>query len=88
MIITINEQTLTAVIVDNEEAPTKQCVLGNWNPATRKKWGSVQQLRDYAESIKGNDNFFTEVVAEVPVEEPVAEVPVAEEPVAEEPVAP
>ena len=76
MIITINEETLTAVIVDNEEAPTKQCVLGNWNPSTRKKWGSVEQLRDYAESIKGNDNFFTEVVAE-PVTEPVAE-PVAE----------
>ena len=82
MIITINEEALTAVIVDNEEAPTKQCVLGNWNPATRKKWGNAQQLRDYAESIKGNDNFFTEVIAEVPVDEPVAE-PVAEEPAAE-----
>ena len=95
MIITINEEALTAVIVDNEEAPTKQCVLGNWNPATRKKWASVEQLRAYAESIQGNDNFFSEVVAEEsvaetvvePVAEPVAEEPVAEEPVAEEPVA-
>ena len=78
MIITINEETLTAVIVDSEEAPTKQCVLGNWNPATRKKWGSVQQLRAYAESIQGNDNFFAEVVAEQPVDEPVAEEPAAE----------
>ena len=41
MIITINEETLTAVIVDDADAPTKQCVLGNWNPGTRKKWGSV-----------------------------------------------
>lgn len=76
MIITINEEALTAVIVDNEEAPTKQCVLGNWNPATRKKWASVQQLRAYAESIQGNANFFTEVVAEPVAEEPAAE-PVA-----------
>ena len=76
MIITINEEALTAVIVDKEEAPTKQCVLGNWNPATRKKWGSVEQLRAYAESIQGNDNFFTEVVAEPVAEEPAAE-PVA-----------
>ena len=72
MIITINEEALTAVIVDNEEAPTKQCVLGNWNPATRKKWASVEQLRAYAESIQGNDNFFTEVVVEPVAEEPVA----------------
>ena len=73
MIITINEETLTAVIVDDADAPTKQCVLGNWNPGTRKKWGSVQQLQAYAESIQGNDNFFSEIIAE----EPVAEEPVA-----------
>ena len=72
MIININDEALTAVIVDNEEAPTKQCVLGNWNPATRKKWASVEQLRAYAESIQGNDNFFTEVVVEPVAEEPVA----------------
>ena len=73
MIITINEETLTAVIVDDADAPTKRCVLGNWNPGTRKKWGSVQQLQAYAESIQGNDNFFSEIIAE----EPVAEEPVA-----------
>ena len=73
MIITINEETLTAVIVDDADAPTKQCVLGNWNPGTRKKWVSVQQLQAYAESIQGNDNFFSEIIAE----EPVAEEPVA-----------
>lgn len=64
MIITINEEALTAVIVDDADAPTKQCVLGNWNPSTRKKWTSVQELKSYAESIQGNDNFFTEFVAE------------------------
>ena len=78
MIITINEETLTAVIVDSAEAPTKQCVLGNWNPSTRKKWKSSQELQAYAESIQHNDNFFSEVV----VEDPVAEEPVVEEPTA------
>jgi hypothetical protein len=77
MIITINEETLTAIIVDDADAPTKQCVLGNWNPDTRKKWLSVQQLQAYAESIQGNDNFFSEIIAEEPVAEPVAEEPVA-----------
>jgi hypothetical protein len=77
MIITINEETLTAIIVDDADAPTKQCVLGNWNPDTRKKWLSVQQLQAYAESIQGNDNFFSEVISEEPVAEPVAEEPVA-----------
>lgn len=79
MIITINEETLTAVIVDDADAPTKQCVLGNWNPSTRTKWKSSQELQAYAESIQNNDNFFSEVVV---VEEP------AEEPVVEEPTAP
>lgn len=77
MIITINEETLTAVIVDNADAPTKQCVLGNWNPATRKKWASFQELQAYAESIQENDNFFSEIVAEEPVADTVAEEPVA-----------
>ena len=85
MIITINEQNLTAVIVDNEENPTKKCVLGNWNPSTRQKWSSVYELKKYAEVIQGNDNFFSEIVAKEPVAETVVE-PVVE-PVAEEPVA-
>lgn len=80
MIITINEESLTAVIVDDADAPTKKCVLGNWNPATRQKWSSVYALKSYAELIQNNDNFFSEVI----VEEPVAEEPVAQEPIAEE----
>lgn len=69
MIITINEENLTAVIVDNEEAPTKQCILGNWNPTKRQKWSSVYELKSYAESIQNNDNFFSDVVVEEPVVE-------------------
>lgn len=69
MIITINEENLTAVIVDNEEAPTKQCILGNWNPAKRQKWSSVYELKSYAESIQNNDNFFSDVIVEEPVSE-------------------
>ena len=72
MIITINEESLTAVIVDDAEAPTKQCVLGNWNPATRQKWSSISELRSYANAIQNNDNFFSEIVAEEPVAEEAA----------------
>lgn len=69
MIINIDETNLTAVIVDNIDAPTKRCVLGNWNPATRAKWSSVIELQNYANSILSNDNFFSEVVPDEPVVE-------------------
>ena len=71
MIITINEETLTAVIVDDAENPTKQCILGNWNPEKRKKWTGISELESYANKILGDERFFSDYVApEAPVEEP------------------
>ena len=73
MIITINEETLTAVILDDAENPTKQCVLGNWNPEKRKKWARVKELESYANKILGDERFFSDYIApEEPTEEPVA----------------
>lgn len=71
MIITINKEALTAVILDNEENPTKQCVLGNWNPEKRRKWTSVAELESYANKASRDERFFSDYVApEEPAEEP------------------
>ena len=78
MIITINEETLTAIIVDDADAPTKQCVLGNWNPEKRKKWAGLSELESYAKKIARDERFFSDYLApEALAEEPVSEDPVA-----------
>lgn len=56
--ITINEQELTATILDNAENPTKHCVIGNWNPIALRKWLNKDELQQFAESIQGDDRYF------------------------------
>jgi hypothetical protein len=81
MNIVIDEQNLTAVIHDDADNPTKECILGNWNPIDRRPWISVEELKSFAEHVCCLDNYFHDYVA--PADEPIAEEPVADEPIIE-----
>jgi hypothetical protein len=50
MNIVIDEQNLTAVIHDDADNPTKECILGNWNPIERRPWINVEELKSFAEN--------------------------------------
>lgn len=60
MIINIDDKSLTAVIVDDAENPTKRCVIGNWNPVERRKWINREELQKFAALACKNENYFSD----------------------------
>ncbi len=54
MEVNIDSTNLTAVVLDDADNPTKQVVVGNWNPVALRKWNNEEEIRSFITSMSGN----------------------------------